>query len=243
MHFMKEIKTKSKYNPSWLMFFIKGVQSALPIVLGYLPLGFAYGVLAREAGFNIMETVMMSVMVYAGSGQFIAISLFSSGATVATIISTVFLINLRHLLFSASFVPHLRRFKTPYLALVASEITDETFAVAINHYQKNEARLPYHLGLNLTSHLSWITASLMGGLAGDFIGNPARFGLDFALPAMFITLLVMQIKDKRSFLVGGIAAVLSVLINCTWHGNWNIILATVLAATIGVIIEPWMSRY
>lgn len=224
-------------------FLLQGVQAALPIVLGYLPLGFAYGVLAREAGFSLWETVLMSILVYAGSGQFIAVSLFSSGVAAVAIIFTVFLVNLRHLLFSASFAPHLRRFNPAFLALLAAQITDETFAVAISHYSSHKAQLPYHFGLNLTAHSSWVLASLLGGLTGDLIGDPSRYGFNFALPAMFIILLVMQLKDKKTFLVAGLAAAFSITIASIWPGNWNIIVATVLAATLGVIMEPWTNKF
>ncbi len=220
----------------------QGIRAALPIVLGYLPLGFAYGVLAREAGFNLLETVLMSVLLYAGSGQFIAVSMFGSSVATAAIVFTVFLVNLRHLLFSASLVPHLRRFHPGALALLAAEITDESFAVAINHYGKNEARLPYHFGLNLTAHFSWVLASFLGGVAGNLMGDPARFGFNFALPAMFIILLVMQLKDRKTIVVAALAALFSVVIAILWPGSWNIILATVFAATLGVILEPWISK-
>ncbi|BCV21372.1 AzlC family ABC transporter permease [Moorella sp. Hama-1] len=237
-----ETGTKDTTEEGFTIYFARGIRAALPIVLGYLPLGFAYGVLAREAGLNLWETVLMSVLLYAGSGQFIVVSLLSSGVALAAIIFTVFLVNLRHLLFSASFVPHLRRFKPGLLALLAAEITDETFAVAISHYAEHEARLPYHFGLHLTAHSSWILASLLGGLAGNLIGDPSRFGFNFALPAMFIILLVMQLKDKKTLLVAGLAAAFSVAIAVAWPGNWNIILATILAATLGVILEPWTGR-
>ncbi|NLW07276.1 MAG: AzlC family ABC transporter permease [Clostridia bacterium] len=232
----------STLSPSTITLFIQGMQAALPIVIGYLPLGFAYGVLAREAGLSLAETVLMSVLVYAGSGQFIAVSLLGSGVTAAAIIMTVFLVNLRHLLFSASFVPHLRRFNPVFLSMVAAQITDETFAVAINHYSNHEAHLPYHFGLNLTAHAAWITASFLGGLTGDLIGDPSRYGFNFALPAMFIILLVMQLKNKKTLLVALMAAVFSVAIAVIWPGNWNIIVATILAATLGVILEPWISK-
>ncbi|WP_258360560.1 AzlC family ABC transporter permease [Moorella sulfitireducens] len=221
----------------------QGVRAALPIVLGYLPLGFAYGVLAREAGFNLVETVLMSVLLYAGSGQFIAVSMFSSGVAAAAIIFTVFLVNLRHLLFSASLVPYLRRSRPGALALLAAEITDETFAVAINHYRDHEAQLPYHFALNLAAHSSWVLASLLGALAGNFMGDPARFGFNFALPAMFIILLVMQLKDKKTLIVATFAALFSVVIALLWPGSWNIILATIIAATLGVILEPWTGKF
>ncbi|MDK2821247.1 MAG: hypothetical protein PWP31_1212 [Clostridia bacterium] len=234
--------TKNKPISNMSQFFY-GVKSALPITLGYLPLGFAYGVLARNAGLNLLETVMMSILCFAGSGQFIAISLFSNNVAAGAIISTVFLVNLRHLLFSASFVPHLRCFKPGILALITAEMTDETFAVAINHYNNHEANLYYHFGLNITAHLSWILASLLGGLAGNLIGNPEDLGFNFALPAMFITLLVLQLNSKKTVLVAGLAALLSVSIAILWPGNWNVILATVIAATLGVLLEPWTSKF
>ncbi|MDN5344474.1 MAG: hypothetical protein PWQ18_585 [Clostridia bacterium] len=74
------------------------------------------------------------------------------------------------------------------------------------------------------------------------MGDPARFGFNFALPAMFIILLVMQLKDKKTLLVAALAAILSVTIALLWPGSWNIILATVIAATLGVILEPWTGK-
>lgn len=227
--------------------FVEGVRSAFPITLGYLPLGFAYGVLAREAGLTLLETVLMSVLVYAGSGQYIAVSLIGAQAHTATIISTVFFVNLRHLLFSASFVPHLKGRHPLVLAAIASEITDETFAVAISHYARYPARTGYHLGLHLTAHSSWIIASFLGGFTGNWIGDPTRFGLNFALPAMFIALLSMQLHEAQvekrlGFPVAFIAAGLSVFMALKLPGNWNVIIAALLAATLGVIMEGWLKK-
>jgi len=220
----------------------RGLKSAFPIVLGYLPLGFVYGVLAREAGLDLFTTVLMSVFVYAGSAQFIAISLLASGAAALSIIFTTFLVNLRHLLMSASLVPYLRRYHPSFLALLSAEITDETFAMAMAHYADHEPSLFYHFTLHLTSHLSWVLASFLGGLTGNLLGDPSRLGFNFALPAMFIILLILQLKNRKTLLVAGIAGALSVGIALLWPGNWNIILAACLAATIGVAVEPWIDR-
>ncbi|MGI9953161.1 AzlC family ABC transporter permease [Moorellaceae bacterium AZ2] len=218
----------------------RGMRSAFPIVLGYLPLGFVYGVLAREAGLDLMTTVLMSLLVYAGSAQFIAVSLLASGAAFSSIIFTVFLVNLRHLLMSASLVPYLRRYHPALLALLTAEITDETFAMAMAHYTHHRPSLFYHFALHLTSHFSWVLASLLGGLTGNILGDPNRLGFNFALPAMFIILLIFQLKNKKTLLVAGIAASLSIAFALLLPGNWNIILAACLAAAIGVALEPWM---
>lgn len=220
----------------------RGLKSAFPIVLGYLPLGFVYGVLAREAGLDLFTTVLMSVFVYAGSAQFIAVSLLASGAAALSIIFTTFLVNLRHLLMSASLVPYLRRYHPSFLALLSAEITDETFAMAMAHYADHKPSLLYHFTLHLTSHFSWVLASFLGGLSGNLLGDTSRLGFNFALPAMFIILLTLQLKNKKTLLVAGIAGALSVAIALFLPGNWNIILAACLAATIGVAVEPWIER-
>ncbi len=217
--------------------FLKGVKAALPIVLGYLPLGFAYGVLAREAGLTLYQTTMMSALVYAGSSQFIAVAMIGAAATAAAITFTVFLVNLRHLLMSASFIPHLRHYPVPLLGFISYEITDETYAVAISHFREYQAEPAYHLGLNLAAHSAWTLAGFLGGVFGNLIANPEQLGLNYALPAMFIALLVMQAKDKEAVLVAATAALVSVLIKHFFAGSWNIILATVIAATVGVFVE------
>ncbi|WP_366921943.1 AzlC family ABC transporter permease [Metallumcola ferriviriculae] len=220
--------------------FLAGVKAALPIVMGYMPLGFAYGVLAREAGLSLFQTTMMSVLVYAGSGQFIAVGLMGAAVSAAAVIFTVFLVNLRHLLMSASLIPHLKHYPVPLLGFVSYQITDETYAVAISHFQEEKATESFHMGLNLTAHSAWVLASFLGGAFGNLIRNPAQYGLNFALPAMFIALLIMQVKDKAAILVGLAAAIISIAIKYYSAGSWNIILATIAAATLGVIFE-WIT--
>lgn len=219
--------------------FLAGMKKALPIVLGYLPLGLAYGVLAREAGLSIAETVLMSIIVYAGSAQFIAISLLSAGASGPTIVFTTFLVNLRHLLMSASLVPYLQHFSQKLLAIISFEITDETYAVAMSHFRNHRPDSAFYLGLHLTSHLSWVTSSFLGGAFGVILKEPEKFGLNFALPAMFIALLIMQIKHRRDWIIAVIAGGLALTFAKLVPGNWYIILATVLAATLGVLLERW----
>lgn len=107
----------------------RGLSQAAPIVLGYLPIGFAYGVLAGKAGLSPYSAVLMSVLVYAGASQFIAAGLFAASALPWTIVVTTFVVNLRHALMSASLAPHLRAWRPRALAAFAYQLTDETFAV------------------------------------------------------------------------------------------------------------------
>lgn len=220
----------------WLQ---KGVKAALPVVMGYFPIGMAFGVLAVSAGLNVWEVMFMSFFVYAGSSQFIAVGMISIGASFGAIVFTTFLVNARHILFSASLAPYVKKYKTWVLALMSYGITDETYGVAINNIDNTERDSAYYFGLFWTSQLTWVISTVLGAAVGNLIPDPQVFGLQFALPAMFIGLLVMQMKDKMSVIIAIIAVILSLSIKIYFPGNWNVILASVITATIGVMMEKW----
>jgi 4-azaleucine resistance transporter AzlC len=220
----------------------QGITEAVPIVLGYLPLGFAFGVLAKEAGMSVAQAVMMSVLCFTGAGQYIAIGIMQAGGAVITIILANILVNLRYLLFSTSTVPYLKDRVQPLVAsLLSYGLTDETYAVAMNHYQDHPATASYLAGLNLTSHLGWIGSTLLGALLGSFITNTDRLGLGFALPAMYTCLLVLMINRRTDIWVAVFTAVtclvIGYLVPAMMDNLSNLIIATVIAATLGVIIN------
>ena len=223
--------------------FLSGVKAALPIVFGYIPVGMAFGVLAAQIGLTVSEVFFMSLLVYAGSGQFVAVSLMSAGASAVAIIFTTFLVNSRHILMSAALVPHVRNIPRWSLPLISYGITDETFAVAMGEVTKENKGELFFLGLNITSQSFWILSTVIGASIGNIIPDPRAFGLHFAMPAMFIALLIMQIKNKKGILLAMLAIGLSILFKSILPGNWNIILATILTATIGVMIEKWTVKY
>ena len=233
---------KGFFNSNLRFELLGGIKSAFPIVLGYLPIGFAYGVLAKDTGLGNAEIVLMSVMVFAGSAQFIAVGLLGSGASGLTIIITTFLVNLRHLLMSASLVPYIQHFRRKYFPFVAFGLTDESYGVALGRFKKHKASEPFMLGLNITAHASWVLSSLLGALFGSLISNPEALGLNFALPAMFVALLVFQLSNKLAYIVGIVSGMMSTLIALSIPGNWNIMIATIFAATVGVIIEEISDR-
>ncbi|MDN5323034.1 MAG: hypothetical protein PWQ67_1488 [Clostridia bacterium] len=222
--------------------YIKGVKGATPVVLGYIPIGFAFGVLAVQQGLTIGAIFGMSLFVYAGSAQFIAAAMLSSGATIASIVMTTFLVNLRHLLMSASLSPYLKNISTHLQTLISFGITDETYAVGITQAKTQTCSAKYFIGLHATSQASWIVSTVLGGMLGNLIPDPTRWGIDFALSAMFIGLLLMQMKDKTDLLVAICAGGISLLLAMGLDGNWNIIIATLLAATIGVSVELWSKK-
>jgi 4-azaleucine resistance transporter AzlC len=224
--------------------FLQGVKDCLPTLLGYLSIGFAAGVVEKTAGFTIPEIAMMSVILYAGSAQFIAAGMIAAGSTVMSIVVTILFVNLRHLLLSAALSPYFRKL-TPFRnMLIGALLTDETFGVAINESarKKNISERWMH-GLNITAYLNWIIANIAGAFLGQWITNPEVFGLDFALPAMFIGLLVLTILSRRKFsldiVVGCIAALVAVGVSLAVSPSMGVIAATIVASTLGMVIEKW----
>jgi 4-azaleucine resistance transporter AzlC len=221
---------------------LQALSPALPVVLGYLPIGFAYGVLAINAGLTPFETIAMSIVVYAGSAQLMAVSLFQAGINPFSIIATTFIVNLRHLLMSASLAPYLEHWQKSEVAAFCYELTDESFGVHSLRFERGENAAPQTLAINFTCQLAWVAGTVLGALAGTLITDVKPFALDYALPAMFIALLVLQLKSKLHLLVAVVGGLLSIAL---WLGHvtqWNVILATILAATVGAGVETWTKR-
>lgn len=218
------------------------MKRALPIVLGYVPIGFAYGVLAGKSGLSQTNTLLMSLIVFAGSAQFIAVGLFASGTGPAAVILTTFVVNLRHLLMAASLAPYLSGWKKRSLAFFAYQLTDETFALHSSKAgQLAECKLEA-LSLNMTAQLSWLLGTGLGIVASELIGDVKPLGLDYALAAMFIGLLVGQCTSPVRLITASVSgAIATALYLAGWH-QFHIIIATVAGATLGLGVEQWIKR-
>lgn len=226
-------------RPSW----VTGARLALPVVLGYLPVSFAFGVLGNLVGLPAWATVAMSLFVYAGSAQFAALQLVTVAAAPPAIVLTTFVVNLRHLLLAASIAPHLRGFRKRELVAFSFELTDEAFAMHAAEYGRRGQRPKSEVfAFNLVVHLSWITGTVLGVVASGSVTDVEAFGLDFALPAMFIALLVTVVTDRRTLFVAVLGGGFAVAFTVLGLEYWAVLLATVLAATAGAAAGRWLSR-
>jgi len=178
-----------KINPDFhssILAFLTGIRDCLPVVLGYLAIGLAFGVLARTAGLSILEVLLLSTLLYAGSAQFIFASLVAGASAPLAVVITIFLVNVRHSLYSAALSPYLRQQPLWKNMLIGAQLTDETFALATSHLVKGRTADPAWLfGINLTAQLAWIAATTFGALLGQAITNINALRLDFALAAMW----------------------------------------------------------
>ncbi len=190
-----------------------GVRAELPILLGTTPFGLIYGVLARGAGLPPAAALAMSSIVFAGSAQFIAAQLLGAGSPAPILVLTTLVVNLRHMLYSASLAPYLRGLSKPWKWLLAYLLTDEAYAVAIVHYDQPGDLTHKHwffLGAALTLWSSWQVSTAIGIYLGGQV--PASWALDFSLALTFIGLVVPALRDRAvvaAALVAGIAAVLA----------------------------------
>jgi 4-azaleucine resistance transporter AzlC len=213
-----------------------GAKAAWPICLGYFPIGLAFGVIAGKAGLTPLEIGLMSLLVFAGSAQFIAVSMLTGGAALIPIVMTTFVVNLRHLLMSSSLSVFLRDLGTWRTALYGYGVTDESFAVNLTRFRDNRWDWRRALVVNHLSNAAWVVSTVLGGFGGAWIPHGA-FGIDYALIAMFLCLLVFQLRGALYWLVAAMAGGLAVCLSIVLPGNLYIVMASALAATIGVLIK------
>jgi 4-azaleucine resistance transporter AzlC len=212
------------------------MRLGLPIFLGYLPVGMAFGVVANAAGFSVLQAVVCSALALAGAGQFIGVSLVEAAAGLPAILLTNAVINLRYLLFGATIAPHLRDAPLWRQALLAHTLTDETFAVNIVDLRAGTGTPDSMTGVGVVSWAAWVGATLIGAMAGSAIGDPSAWGIDYAMPAMFTALLVGQIEERAHLYTAALAVVMTLFLAWLLPGSWFLIAASVLAATVGVVV-------
>lgn len=214
----------------------QGLQAAWPICFGYVPIGLAFGVLASQAGLSLLQIGLMSLIVFAGSSQFIAVSMLQSSASPLAIVTTTFVVNLRHVLMSAALAMHLRGTAKLPLAGFAYGVTDESFAVNQARFVGGVWDLHRSMVVNTTANWVWIASTVAGGALGTLLPAGA-LGLDYALTAMFIGLLTMQLRSRLSAWVALLAGVLAGVLASYLPGNLHVVAAAAIAATVGTMVK------
>ncbi|GAC91318.1 branched-chain amino acid permease (azaleucine resistance) [Anoxybacillus flavithermus NBRC 109594] len=211
--------------------FRHGIKSGVAIAIGYAPVALTFGLLAKSTGLSIVETTLMSMIVFAGAAQYISLNLLSLGTGPFEIILTTFILNIRHFLMSASLNEKAEHDPLWKKALYAFGITDETFSVAA--MKEGTVSASYMFGLIFISYSSWVINSAIGHIVGAYLPESVQVSLSVALYAMFVGLLVPAIKTERKALW---LAVCAGAINCMlllWlhvPKGWAIVIATIVSA-------------
>lgn len=223
--------------------FAAGIKSELPLLVGVIPFGMIYGVLALAAGIPPGAAQAMSAVVFAGSSQFIATQLFGVGAPAMVIFTTAVVVNLRHALYSASIAPYLRCLNMSWKLVLAYLLTDEAYAVSINHYQhadvEADCSVPdqrhwFLLGAGLALWTTWQLSTAVGIFLGAQV--PSNWSLDFTLALTFIAIIVPALKDRPAWAAALSAGVVAVLAYALPY-RLGLIVASLVGITAGLLLE------
>jgi 4-azaleucine resistance transporter AzlC len=223
--------------------FLHGIRDELPILIGVLPFGMIYSVSALSAGIPASIAQAMSCIVFAGSAQFVIAQLIAAGTPSLVVILTAFIVNIRHMLYSASVAPSTRKLSSLWKWLLAYLLTDEAYAVTISHYQKvgdDMHKHWYFLGAGLALWTTWQLSSATGIFLGGHI--PASWSLDFTAPLTFIALVVPTLKDRASTAAALTAALIALLV-MVLPLKLGIALAALVGIAVGLTLETKKAKY
>jgi len=220
-----------------------GLKQGIPIALGYIPVSFTFGLMAVNGGLPVWTAILISMTNLTSAGQFAGTTLIISGASLLEITLTTFVVNIRYMLMSLSLSQKI----TPYMSaiqryIMAFGITDETFALA--SMEKKEITFAYMMGLISGPYWGWALGTIIGALTSSVLPPMLQNSMGIALYAMFIALVVPAAKkSKAALVVSAIAIGISSFF--AWvpyvdkaSGGWSIIIATILASSIGAILFP-----
>jgi 4-azaleucine resistance transporter AzlC len=224
--------------------FRAGFVATLPLWLGAAPFGAIYAVSALAAGLDWAQTLAMSLFVFAGASQFTAVGLFAAGAAPFAIVLTTLIINARHALLAASLAPFVREARPATKALLAFQLTDESYAIAMRRWLDGTGSLAYQFGANLSMYVIWQCSTIAGILLGNLIPDPAAYGLDLIFPLTFIGLLAPLLRnpgarkgERVSVAVALLAAALAIGGALLLPGSWYLLLAGIVASGVGALIS------
>jgi 4-azaleucine resistance transporter AzlC len=223
--------------------FVSGAKAIAPVALALMPLGLAFGATATGSGLSMPEALGMSVFVFSGAAQLAALPLLSAGASVAVVVLTVLVINIRMVLYSASLAPHFRGLGVGWKGLLSYIITDQAYAATITRFDEGRVEEPdkrwYYLGAALPVGAVWLSGTVLGVFVGSWV--PEGWSLDFVLPLIFIALAVPAVKDHTTG-AAALCAGASAVFAATMSLNLGLITAALVGVCGGLIAEGVSER-
>lgn len=220
--------------------FLAGARGIIPLIVGAIPFGIIFGTLAAGSGLSMGATLGMSAFVFAGSSQFIAVDLVAKETVLPIIILTTFVVNLRHLLYSVTLVPYVQHLPQKWKIPLGFWLTDEAFAVVIDRYHapdNSPYKHWYYFGAALFMYINWIFCTFLGLTIGRLIPNAASWGLDFAMSATFLGMIIPYLKGNLAMIATAlVAGVVSLLAYGLPH-KLGLIVAAIAGIIAGTITE------
>ena len=222
-----------------------GASHALPFTLMIVPFGLLFGVVATEAGFDLLQTMAMTVLVIAGAGQFSAVAVLVDNGPVLIAVATGLAVNLRMAMYSASLAPYLGEAPLLKRALISYGLVDQNYIAAVQKYEATPAmsideRLGYFAGFFAVMAPFWYGSTLVGALVGSAI--PPEYALDFALPITFVAMVAPSLRSLPHVAAAFVSVVVSLALAFLPYNLW-LLIAGILAMMTGAAVEQWMKRH
>lgn len=217
--------------------FRRGLIDGIPIVLAYAAFSVAFGILAVKAGLPVWAAVAMSIVGYAGSAQFVVISLIAAGSGLPIMIGATFLLNLRHLLLASSLSTKLPPLRKRQLSYLAHSITDESYGVnMVRAHQHGSLTYESVMGTNIIAHTAWVLGTWIGAVCIHHITADLSF-MNAALPLMFASLLAFQLSTKQDWTWAIVAGVITLVLIQVIPGQGAFLVTVLLIPTIGMLMD------
>jgi 4-azaleucine resistance transporter AzlC len=216
--------------------FLAGVRAALPSLLGLVPFGLVAGIAAVDAGLSPLQAVGLSAVVFAGASQLAVVDLLSRDASLAVVVVTAVVINLRMAMYSASIAPYFQSLRRRWSMVCSYLLTDVSYALSITEFGEESGtdRRWYYLGVGGAIWTVWQLTTVAGVLLGT--GLPESWGVGFAVPLVFLALLVSDVSDRPRLvaaLVGGSVAV----VGAAWPLNLGLVGGALAGVVAGVVAD------
>jgi 4-azaleucine resistance transporter AzlC len=216
----------------------QGVAATFPVAVAALPIGLVCGALAAERGLSLAEIGLMSAAVFAGASQFVAIGLWTEPLPIAAIVLATLMVNLRHVMMSASLARHMGLFSPVQRYVALYGMTDEVWAFSETRALKAPLTPAYFAGLAMPLLAVWLSSTVAGGAFGKLLGNPATLGLDFAFTALFIGLIVGFRALPSWAVVVATSAVVAAMGHQLLPSPWYIIVGGIAGVSVAAFLAP-----
>lgn len=233
---MSAVTSHSRFSDQ----FYAGARACIPVVISVAAYGVVWGVLARGTGLSLLEVILMSGLVFAGSAQFVALDLWT--ATPATLpigplILAALIVNLRYLLLTATLRPLFRPDQQVKGALMMGIVSDETWAMTVGEMAKGRGTVAFLLGGGVLAYACWLATTVIGHTLGSAIDDPRSYGLDFAFTATFLALLLGMWKGRGDIIPWLVAALAAIISARLIPGSWYILIGGLVGSLAGAIAD------
>lgn len=217
---------------------LAGARDTVPMLVGAAPFGLIFGALATSSHLTPAQTLAMSLLVFAGSSQFIAVGLFAAGTALPVLWLTTLVVNLRHALYSATLLPYARDWPLRWRLPLAFWLTDETFAVVEHRLRSGMVAggAAYWLGSSLAMYGNWLLWTLLGIMVGQGIPGIAGWGLDFAMLATFTAIVAPQLKTRPTLAAALVAGAVALWLRALPYQG-GLMLASCAGIATGMLLD------